>query len=609
MIALRLYRMLPREHRLRLLYLVPPQRRLWLVRRLTRTPGRRSPAAVGSRLRLTGTHGTLRATVVTEASPTAVWRRNLDTVVALLESGGIEYSCLRPANDLTSAVAVGDRDRDRVLRLLGSAPQLAGAVIRTGRVVNGLFRPAQRQVTVVQVFFPLTDPTATLVIADDVACEVEFWADLPGTEEEAPALLAPRRNGVGAVFPAAPSACRVTARALSEFHGSADALKQYRVTAADDGYRSREEFATTPVETIEFPIDAVYTWVDGADPDWTKRKNAALQRTGQGQINPIAANDSRYTSRDELRYSFRSLATFAPWLRRIFLVTDDQVPAWLDPEHPRITVVSHRQIFDDTSVLPTFNSHAIESRLHRIPGLAEHFVYFNDDMFLGRPVRPTTFFHANGIAKFFRSPAQLDPGPVTVFDAPVTAAGKNNRRHIAERFGRTITQKMQHVPYPLQRSVLAEIERELRDEVRQTAAHQFRHPGDLSIPSSLQHYWAYLTRRSVPGRIAYTYADLAHPSTPVKLARLLRRRNFDVFCLNDTDSAEVPLAEQVEMLRDFLPRYFPFRSPFELPEGASAERAAVTPTQLGRAVLGGGEVLRPRQAPPGLAAARPEPHS
>ena len=78
---------------------------------------------------------------------------------------------------------------------------------------------------------------------------------------------------------------------------------------------------------------------------------------------------------------------------------------------------------------------------------------------------PTKFFHANGIAKFFPSTAQLEAGPATVHDAPVTAAGKNNRRHVEERFGRCITQKMQHVPYALQKSVLEEIEAQLPDEV------------------------------------------------------------------------------------------------------------------------------------------------
>nr|BFE72879.1 hypothetical protein GCM10020092_061800 [Actinoplanes digitatis] len=180
-------------------------------------------------------------------------------------------------------------------------------------------------------------------------------------------------------------------------------------------------------------------------------------------------------------------------------------------------------------------------------------------------------------------------------DAPVTAVGKNNRRHIEEHFGVSIAQKMQHVPYALQKSVLEEIEQTLPEDVLRTAEHQFRHPGDLSIPSSLQHYWAFLTRRAVPGSIKYTYADLAHPSTPVQLAFLLAKRHCDVFCLNDTDSAEVALAEQAAMMADFLPHYFPFRSPFELPDDLAEERSAFSATELALAAGRHGKRLVPRQ--------------
>jgi hypothetical protein len=228
-------------------------------------------------------------------------------------------------------------------------------------------------------------------------------------------------------------------------------------------------------------------------------------------------------------------------------------------------VVSHREVFGDTGVLPTFNSHAIESRLHRIEGLSEHFLYFNDDMMLGRPVLPTTFFLPNGIARYFVSPVQLEAGPPGPEDAPVNAAGKNNREILLARYGCAITQKMRHVPYALRRSVLAEIEAELREQVLATASHPFRHPGDLSIASSLHQYWAYRSGRAVPGDVAYMYADLAHPATPAKLRELLERRDMDAFCLNDTDSAAVSALEQQAMMAEFLPAYFPFRSPFERP--------------------------------------------
>ena len=99
---------------------------------------------------------------------------------------------------------------------------------------------------------------------------------------------------------------------------------------------------------------------------------------------------------------------YASWVRTIYLVTDGQVPHWLDTGHPRIRLVDHRQIFRDQSALPVFNSHAIESQLHHIDGLAEHYLYLNDDMFFGRPVEPELFFHGNGIAKFFVSKTPID---------------------------------------------------------------------------------------------------------------------------------------------------------------------------------------------------------
>ncbi|BBH65607.1 exopolysaccharide phosphotransferase [Actinoplanes sp. OR16] len=584
MIALRFYRLLPKDYRLKLIELLPPNRQLWLVRRLTRQRSLPKPAQTGSMVTVRDAGESVRARVVPDMTPAAAWKQNLDAVVAVLERAGIDYFCLRPVDTQHSAVAVNSRDRERTLAALRADGRLTGAEVRIGRINDEGFT-AGRGKTGVQVYFPITSPYGTTVFGSGSACEIEFWRTERGPGGAPDIIVAPRRNSVATALPAEPHYRQVPPVALNPILSLTDDRPQYR---------TRSEFAVVPAEDVRFPIDVVYTWVDGSDPDWVDRKNASLAAFGREQTNTIAANASRFISRDELKYSLRSIAAYAPWVRKIFLVTDDQVPPWLDTSDPRLTVVSHREVFGDTGVLPTFNSHAIESRLHRIPGLAEHFIYFNDDMFLGRPVSPEAFFHANGIAKYFPSKAQLEAGPATVFDAPVTAAGKNNRRHIAERFDRGITQKMQHVPYPLQKSVLEEIESWLPDEVRQTAEHPFRHPGDLSIPSSLQHYWAFLTKRAVPGSISYTYADLAHPSTPVQLAFLLARRRSDVFCLNDTNSAAVALSQQAEMLADFLPLYFPFRSPYELPDDVAAERAQFSATQLARAAASG-PIQIPRQ--------------
>ncbi|KDO35679.1 hypothetical protein SPRG_18839 [Saprolegnia parasitica CBS 223.65] len=150
------------------------------------------------------------------------------------------------------------------------------------------------------------------------------------------------------------------------------------------------------------PIDAVYTWVNGSDATWQQSKSHWLQHwRGRNATKDLASAENRFRDNDELRYSIRSLETYAPWIRRIFLVTDGQVPRWLDLSHPRITVVPHADIFPNASHLPSFASPAIESHLDNIPGLAEYFLYFNDEVFLSAPVLPSDFMSPRGTQNLF----------------------------------------------------------------------------------------------------------------------------------------------------------------------------------------------------------------
>ncbi|MEU5787345.1 stealth family protein [Micromonospora purpureochromogenes] len=579
MIALRVYRLLPPAARRRLLAVLPANRRLRLVRTFTRPRGGDTVHPVGARVTVADGGVRTEAEVVARATPLEMWHRNLVAVTSALESAGIEYHCLRNDDYLRSSVAILVGQRDAVRRLVRSAPELSGAHVRTVEVQPGRNQPDLAPAEVIQVWFPVTDARAGVVLGAQFACEIEFWTRVGDV------VRAPRHNAVIDEAPARAEPVRVAAALLSHFVPEAD----------DNTYGTRRDLTVRAPDRVGFPIDAVYTWVDGSDPDWLKRKMAAL-RAPDAPRHAVAANSSRYHNRDELRYSMRSLHAFAPWLRRIFLVTDSQLPSWLDPTHPMITVVTHAELFADLGGRSSFNSHAIESRLHRIEGLAEHFLYLNDDVFLGRPLLPTHFFHANGIAKFFLSPAQFGLGEARASDPPVNAAGKNNRRHLQRLFGVTITQKMKHTPFALRRSIMHQIEQMLHADVTETARHQFRHHGDLSIPSSLHQYWAYLTAQAVPGDIEYEYADLGHPSTPARLAELLARRHRDVFCLNDTDSDPEAWAEQESMLADFLPRYLPFPAPFELPDDAVAERRKLGATALWR---------RSFQAVPGTRRAAP----
>jgi hypothetical protein len=330
----------------------------------------------------------------------------------------------------------------------------------------------------------------------------------------------------------------------------------------EESVPTRAELAVALPDDVLFPVDVVYTWVDGNDPQWQARR-AAAGDTPPELHNWEAVNDARFMSRDELRYSLRSLHLNAPWVRDIYLVTDGQTPHWLNTDHPQIHLVSHQDIFTDKSDLPTFNSHAIESQLHHIPGLSEHFLYFNDDVFLGRPVPPQRFFFSNGIAKFFPSNAMVPLGSSGPADPPVAAAAKNNRAIIEQDFGTVLTQKMMHVPHALRRDVLLEIERKFEPAHRATAGHRFRSPDDLSVVSSLHHYYGYHSARTVPSELPYAYLDLAHRNTSRRLAHILAARDLDVFCINDTVSSHSDLPSQLALLQPFLDAYYPVPSPYE----------------------------------------------
>ncbi|MDO4758643.1 MAG: stealth family protein [Rikenellaceae bacterium] len=132
-------------------------------------------------------------------------------------------------------------------------------------------------------------------------------------------------------------------------------------------------------------IDFVILWVDGNDPAWRIDFEAARRDEGM-DCSPI-----RYRDWGTLRYWFRAVERFAPWVRKIHFITWGHLPEWLDTTHPKLHIVRHEE-YIPKKWLPTFNSNVIELNLHRIADLAEHFVLFNDDTFLTRPCRKEDFF-------------------------------------------------------------------------------------------------------------------------------------------------------------------------------------------------------------------------
>lgn len=220
-------------------------------------------------------------------------------------------------------------------------------------------------------------------------------------------------------------------------------------------------------------IDLIYLWVDGSDPAWLAKKNAALQSLGRSMAaSSVAAQ--RWRDHDELKYSLRSVEKFVPWINHIHIVTDGQVPKWLDANHPRVSIVDHAAIIPP-DYLPNFNSNAIEFFIHRIPGLAEHFLYANDDMFFGQPLTPDFFFDPAGnpivIAKergnrrAFRNKRASGNWEQTKWNA---------LNLVREKFGLQYNITFKHAIEPQRKSHVREFAAKFHDEIIAPSATPFR---------------------------------------------------------------------------------------------------------------------------------------
>jgi hypothetical protein len=318
---------------------------------------------------------------------------------------------------------------------------------------------------------------------------------------------------------------------------------------------------------ITFDIDIVFSWVDGAAIEWQRARARRMRSYVVGEGDDSQA---RFRQLDELKYALRSVNLFAPWIRNVFIVTDSPRPEWL-AEHPRVTLVPSEKFFADASVLPTHNSHAVESQLHNIPGLSEHFLYSNDDMFFGRPVTPDMFFSPGGVTKFIEATTRIGLGRSNLERSGFENAARVYRAALGDRFGKTITRHLEHTAAPLRKSVLQELEREFPADFARTAASTFRSATDVSVTNSLYHYYALMTGRSVVQNEARVrYVDTTMRAGLSDMKRLLRRRDVDLFCLNDGSFPELTVEERADAIRSFLDAYFPIAAPWERP-AASAD--------------------------------------
>ena len=140
---------------------------------------------------------------------------------------------------------------------------------------------------------------------------------------------------------------------------------------------------------FDYPIDFVISWVDCHDPDWLQEKEKMQSDKGLEDNGP-----ERYRDWEQLVYWFRAVEKYAPWVRKIHFVTYGHLPKWLNTNHRKLNVVNHKDYIPE-QYLPTFSSSVIELNFQRISGLSEHFVYFNDDMFLNSECKKQDFFNGD----------------------------------------------------------------------------------------------------------------------------------------------------------------------------------------------------------------------
>ena len=336
------------------------------------------------------------------------------------------------------------------------------------------------------------------------------------------------------------------------------------------------------------PIDFVLAWVDGNDPAWRKRKEAY---TGS-----IGTDDSpeRYRDWELMRYWFRGVEKFAPWVRKVFFVCDQEPPEWLNQEYTKLTIVRHEDYLPE-EYRPAFSANPIELNLHRIRDLSEQFVFFNDDMFLLAPVSEDFFFQ-KGLP---RDAALLNPVPTTgmkqrngkgrIFTIPLNNAEILNRDYefrtcvkahpgkwLNLRYGKSLVRNMffltwkrfvgfdeSHLPQAFLKSSFEEAWKQDADILSETSRHVLRDDRDVN-------QWLIRERQLAEGRFVPRKARIGRvlelDLNSEEAIRTVAQQEVPMVCLNDGPMEEETFCKIKGGLKAAFEQILPEPSAFELTE-------------------------------------------
>lgn len=314
-----------------------------------------------------------------------------------------------------------------------------------------------------------------------------------------------------------------------------------------------------------FTIDLVYLWVDGSDPKWKEKKEHWQRKLNI--LDSYAIGNNRFQDNDELKYSLRSVELYMPWIHRIFIITDNQIPKWLNTKHPKIRIIDHKDIFP-TDALPIFNSTAIEIRLPFIPKLSEHFIFTNDDVFVNYPVTKDLLFTKFGKPILYNNRRYEALYKIFLYSKQSQFHNKYNeigKNILINTYKINIQTKKSflgtHTVTSYRKSSYLKNLKILGEKATKTAYSKFRsiydiHRGLFDIPDNLKHRNIIKdAHRDIPKNCNFkVFGIFAENIEDIK------KQQPCFFCLNDISALP---QEQAQKQIDYLKEKYPKKSSFE----------------------------------------------
>jgi len=324
-------------------------------------------------------------------------------------------------------------------------------------------------------------------------------------------------------------------------------------------------------------IDFVIIWVDGSDEEWLKEKEKFSPKKNTDSRN------NRYRDLDNLQYWFRGVEKFAPWVRKIHFVTWGHLPDWLNKNNPKLNIVKHSDYIPN-DYLPTFSSHPIELNLHRIKGLSDNFVYFNDDMYIVKEMRKEDFFINNlpcdNAILDAISPTELF-SHILVNNIEVVNRHFHKRDTIKENFkkwfnfkygielyrtlallpwGQFTGIKNPHLPIAFKKKTYFELWEKENETLSQTCLNKYRNASDIN--AWLLRYWQLLKGEFYPAKLNGKHYDIENIKDIENVVNGFNNPKYKMLCLNDSVN-ENDFEEVKKQLKTCFNKILPDKSSFE----------------------------------------------